>query len=353
VNLLSIKNKILSKGIKLIFVIFLLLLPFLITAIIEFFSIPVIDENDKKVSVLIPKGANLAEISEILYNKELIQDKELFIFWITSLGEDKSIKAGLFQIPKGLNYAQLVRYLSHAHSVEIKVTLLEGWRIEQIAKVLAKGLGLSENILIELSYDTTFVHSLGVEAPSLEGYLLPDTYYFYWGMDENHVLTFLVKECLSIFSDEIKARIDSMNMDMHKIITLASIIEGEALFDDERPIVASVFYNRLKKRIKLQACATIQYIKPGPPSRLLISDLDIESPYNTYKYYGLPPGPINNPGRSSIMAAIYPAETKYLYFVAKGDGRHAFSQSAKEHFSEKSKFDIIRREVYRKKRKRN
>jgi UPF0755 protein len=141
-----------------------------------------------------------------------------------------------------------------------------------------------------------------------------------------------------------------MNMRMHDILTIASIIEGEVIVDAERPIVASVYYNRLRKRIRLQADPTIQYIIPGAPRRLLIKDLEIDSPYNTYVYYGLPPGPINNPGKASIMAAIYPANTKYLYFVAKGDGSHVFSKTLSEHNRAKASFDKIRREVYRKQR---
>ena len=351
VKLINTKNKHLLKGIKIISAVFLLLFPFFVTGVIEYFSLPKIDQYNEKEMVIIPRGATLKEISDILYNKGLIEDKELFIFWITSLGKDRSLKAGLFNIPKGLNYAQLVGYLSQARSAEIKVTLIEGWRIESIVEHLAVKLELSEDRLIELAYDSTFIHSLGINANSLEGYLLPDTYYLYWGIDEVKVLKFLVNQCFELFTDKIKARLDSMNFTIHQILTLASIIEGEAIIDEERPIISSVFHNRLRKRIKLQACPTIQYIKPGPASRLLNSDLEIDSPYNTYKYYGLPPGPINNPGRSSIIAAIYPENTNYLYFVAKGDGRHTFSRSGKEHIKEKAKFDRIRREVYRKKRR--
>jgi len=139
-------------------------------------------------------------------------------------------------------------------------------------------------------------------------------------------------------------------MNIHQILTLASIIEGEAIFDEEREIISSVYHNRLNRRIKLQADPTIQYILDGPPRRLLYKDLEIDSPYNTYKYYGLPPGPISNPGKKSILAAIYPAATKYIYFVAKGDGRHVFSTNASDHQKAKAQFDRIRREVNRQKR---
>jgi UPF0755 protein len=139
-------------------------------------------------------------------------------------------------------------------------------------------------------------------------------------------------------------------MNIHQILTLASIIEGEAVFDEERAVISSVYHNRLNRRIKLQADPTIQYILEGPPRRLLYKDLEIDSPYNTYKYYGLPPGPISNPGKKSILAAIYPSATKYIYFVAKGDGKHVFSTNASDHQKAKAQFDQIRREVSRQKR---
>ncbi len=140
-------------------------------------------------------------------------------------------------------------------------------------------------------------------------------------------------------------------MTMHDILTLASIVEGEAILDKERPVIASVYYNRLSRGIRLQADPTIQFIIKGPPRRLLLKDLEIDSPYNTYKYKGLPPGPINNPGKLSILAAVFPAQTKYLFFVARGDGSHIFSRTAKEHARAKRKFDKVRRQVRLKKKK--
>ncbi len=167
-------------------------------------------------------------------------------------------------------------------------------------------------------------------------------------MNEKRIISFLVKRCLDIFTPEVMARIDSMKMSVHEILTLASIIEGEAIFDEERAVISSVYHNRLRRRIKLQADPTIQYILTGPPRRLLYKDLEIDSPYNTYKYYGLPPGPISNPGKNSILAAIFPASTNYIYFVAKGDGKHTFSRTAAEHSRAKAEFNKVRREVKRK-----
>ncbi len=333
-----------------VLIIILLTLPFFICSVVNYFTIPDIYEDKiPKVSVEIPKGASLHSIAEILKTENLIGDIDLFKIWIMSMGKEKDIKAGYFDIPKGLNYAQLAQYLSEAKTKQIKVTLLEGWRISDIATELESSLAIDKEKFIELTRDSSFIKELGLTQRNLEGYLLPDTYFFYWGMEARTIIKNLVSNCLSIFDLNNTKQLDSLKMSIHNILTLASIIEGEAIYDDERPTIASVYYNRLNRKIKLQADPTIQYILEGPPRRLLYKDLEINSPYNTYKYYGLPPGPINNPGRKSILAAIYPEYSKYIFFVATGDGRHAFSRTATQHAIEKAKFNKIRRNVNRNK----
>jgi UPF0755 protein len=330
-----------------------LLTPFLVMAIVEYFAMPEITSENKTVDIIIPRGASINAILDTLLVNHLIEDKKVFRFWITTLEKDRSLKAGYYEVPLGLTNPQLVNYLSTARSKQLKVTLIEGWRIEQIAQALDATLDIDSSRFVALARDKKFISNLGINKSSLEGYLLPDTYFLYWGMDEEQLIKFLVKNCKNLFTDSVIARIDSMKMSMHQILTLASIIEGEAIFDDERSTISSVYHNRLRKRIKLGADPTIQYILDGPPRRLLYRDLEIDSPYNTYKYYGLPPGPINNPGKNSILAAIYPADTNYLYFVARGDGRHTFSYTASEHAKAKAKFNQIRREVRLNKKKSN
>jgi len=335
---------------KKLLILITLLIPFLVIFVIDYFRVPVIDEEMEHIPLIIERGASIRTVVDSLFSKDLIDDKELFILWLTSMDKDRSIKAGYYEIPQGLNYAQLVTFLSRASSKEIKVRLIEGWRNSEIAEQLMSNLRISKEKFINLAVDSIFINKMGVQAGNLEGYLLPDTYHFYWGVDEKSILKFLVNRCLDIFTPAVMARIDSMKMSVHEILTLASIIEGEAIFDDERAVISSVYHNRLHRRIKLQADPTIQYILTGPPRRLLYKDLEIDSPYNTYKYYGLPPGPISNPGKNSILAAIYPAGTKYIYFVAKGDGRHTFSRTAAEHARAKAEFNKVRRKVKRKER---
>ncbi len=342
-----------SKTTKTIILILAIALPIIVYLVIDYFTVPSLDEKVERIPFIISKGASINTIADSLQIKGLIDDKELFILWLTTLDKDRLIKAGFYEIPKGLNYAQLIAFLSQAPSKEMVVTLIEGWKIEEIAEQLHKELDINKDKFIQMAHDSVFINKLGIKAETLEGYLLPDTYHFYWGVDEQRIIEYLVNKCFEIFTEPIFVRLDSMKMTMHDILTLASIIEGEAIFDAEREIISSVYHNRLKRRIKLQADPTIQYILAGSPRRLLLKDLAIESPYNTYKYYGFPPGPISNPGKKSILAAIFPAKTNYIFFVAKGDGNHTFSRSAADHQRAKAQFDKVRREVSRKKRASN
>ena len=184
-----------------------------------------------------------------------------------------------------------------------------------------------------------------MDSDNLEGYLFPETYYFFDGEKERSVIKRLVKEYKKFWSNENIARANSINLTQHQIFTLASIIEGEAIYDSERPIISAVYHNRLKKGMKLQADPTVQYIIKDGPRRLLNKDLKIKSPYNTYLYRGLPPGPINSPGFASLKAALYPDENDFLYFVAKGNGYHTFSKNEKEHERAKRAFQRVRRKV--------
>lgn len=328
------------------------LLPLLVIDGLNYFELPDSDLlEEHRVEILIPKGSSLGQISDSLKVHGLINDEKLFKLWAVTFGYDTQLKAGLFDVPAGLNDAQLLEYLTRARAKEINVTLLEGWENNQITSLLSRKLGVSKQVLDSLCVDESFVGQYGIKQMDLTGYLLPDTYAFYWGIKEREILDFLVKRTLSLFNtDSVRHAMKRLDMSREKVITLASIIEGEAILDGERPVIASVYYNRLKRGMRLQADPTIQFIIDGPPRRLLERDLKIDSPYNTYRYAGLPPGPINNPGKSSIIAALFPAETNYLYFVATGDGGHAFSRTLREHNRAKAAFDKVRREVRREQR---
>lgn len=332
---------------------------FLIATFVFFFSLSVFicfpaapdgsfSDNPQKV-VFIPRGSSLAEIARILKKNELLKNEEFFVLLGKISGYQHKLKAGMFKVPQNLHPWHLLQYLTHPVSADIKITLPEGISAAEIAGILQQRLGIDSTQFMNLVRDSAFCHSLGVEVADLEGYLLPETYYLPYGMSEEKIIRLLVKNTLEIFEpDSVRQQMERLGMTRHQILTLASIIEGEVVVDSERVLVSSVYHNRLKRGWRLQADPTIQYIIPGPPRRLLLKDLEIDSPYNTYRYRGLPPGPINNPGKKSILAAIFPAKTRYMYFVATGDGGHHFSRTAAEHSRWKARFDKIRRSVRRK-----
>lgn len=304
--------------------------------------------SDKQATVLIPKGASMREIAGILQENEVLHNKEIFVFLGKLSGYQDRIQAGLFDIPKDMHPWHLLKYLLQPKLSEIKVTIPEGVATSEMASIFQQQLDIDSLHFMQLVSDSLFCHSFGINTGHLEGYLLPETYFFTYGMKEEDIIEFLVDKTLAIFKpDSIVMQLSQLNMSLHQILTLASIVEGEVVVDSERVLVSSVYHNRLKRRWHLAADPTIQYIIPGPPRRLLNRDLEIDSPYNTYKYRGLPPGPINNPGKNSILAAIFPGESRYLYFVATGDGGHHFSRTAAEHARWKAKFNRIRREVRR------
>ena len=328
------------------------LLPLFICNIVEYFTVPPENNRQETVTVKIEKGLALSQVADTLLFYHIIDNKNSFIYWAKILGYETRLKAGLFQIPENLNELQVLRYLIKAPPKEIFVTLIEGWDNRQIANALAQKIGLNAQKFDSLCSDEAFIRRLGIDEPNLLGYLLPDTYAFLWGTSEEQAIRFLVGQTMALFKpDSVQAALKQLKMSVHDILTLASIVEGEAILDKERATIASVYYNRLNRGMRLQADPTIQFIVEGPPRRLLLKDLEIDSPYNTYKYKGLPPGPINNPGRLSILAALFPANTNYLYFVARGDGSHVFSRTAKEHARAKQQFDKVRRRVRLEKKK--
>jgi UPF0755 protein len=222
---------------------------------------------------------------------------------------------------------------------------LEGWNIYKVSKILENTMGIHHDKVISLCMNKRFIRSLGIKAPTLEGFLFPETYYFVETESPRTILQRMVSEYQDHISDDIRNRIRELGFSELQLITLASIIEGEAIYDDERKNISSVYHNRLHKGMRLQADPTIQYIIKDGPRRLLNKDLNIVSPYNTYLNEGLPIGPINNPGLQSIIAALYPSETEYIYFVAKGDGYHTFSITQKEHNFAKRKLNHLRKKL--------
>ena len=339
---------------KTIIKIFLLLLTAIIIAAYLIFGkifIPTKGNFSKEpIEVKIRSGLSLKAIADTLQQKGIIENSKDFIFASKIFKNVNRLKAGKYDIPRELSVYKVMKIIVDGRTSNIRVVIQEGLTSYQIASIMRKKVEIDSTKFIKLLSDTSFINKLNIKSNSLEGYLFPDTYYFHWGIPEKEVIKILTNEFNRNFTDSLKNVVTKKGWTVHQIVTLASIIEREALVDSEREIVAAVFINRLKKRMLLQACPTVQYIIPDGPRRLLNKDLKIDSPYNTYIYPGLPPGPVSNPGIKSIIAAISPADVNYLYFVAKGDGSHIFSKTLSHHLKAKKKFDEYRRKILRKQR---
>jgi len=239
----------------------------------------------------------------------------------------------MYRIPNKISYIDLVNiFIKGGKNRLVKVTIPEGIWLPDLAGLLASKMKLDSTKIMNLAKDVEFIKSLRIDTDNLEGYLLPETYYFDKNMNEEKVLSFLVKQNENIFDSINIEKMKKLKMNRHSVLTLASIIDGESNSFDEFENISSVYHNRLKRGMMLQADPTIQYIlRAERPKRILYKHLEINSPYNTYKKFGLPPSPINNPGKQAILAALNPAVTNYYYFVAEKNGRHKFATTLSEH----------------------
>lgn len=224
----------------------------------------------------------------------------------------------------------------------VRFTIPEGYDIKRTTeKLSSEGLINAEVFADEIvsgQFDYKFLSDAPAGENRLEGFLFPETYDIYTTANEHDIINKMLSQFDAVFTDEYYARAEELDMSVREIITLASIIEREARVPEDRPVIASVFYNRLEVGMPLQSCATVQYILGEQKAVLSIKDTRIESPYNTYLNNGLPPGPIASPGADSIKAALYPDDTDYLYFLAKGDGSHAFSATYDQFLKDKAKY---------------
>ena len=300
---------------------------------------------DDAVSISISKGSTLIDISTELYNKKVIKNRSSFILAVKMLGYEKDIPAGKFNIDNVSTNYSLVNKLINSVNVSKKVTILEGWSINEIAEKLHSSLKIDKKSFLNASKNKALLDKWEIKSNSFEGYLFPNTYQFAEDVSPIKIIDKMVSEYKKNVTKKMYDRMSKINLNENEVLTLASIIEGEAIYDSERPTISGVYHNRLKKGMRLQADPTIQYIIDDSPRRLLNKDLKIKSPYNTYLNHGLPPGPINNPGLESIKAALYPEEIDFLYFVAKGDGYHTFSKTEKEHNKAKRAFQKVRRKM--------
>ena len=250
-------------------------------------------------------------------------------------GAETKVKAGHYSIPNGLNYFQLVElFIEGTPGKQILVTIPEGIWQHNLSDLLVDKIGIDGDAFMELSSSKPFLKSLDIVENNLEGYLLPNTYYFFEGSSSRDIIKKLKYEMDKIFqADSVIVQMSKIGFSKNEILTLASIIDGETNKESELKLISGVYHNRLKRGIRLQADPTIQYLKRHRRSKnkVYYKDLEIDSPYNTYKRRGLPPSPINNPGKNAVLAAIFPDKTDYIFFVADGTGGHKFARRLSEH----------------------
>jgi len=283
--------------------------------------------------VEVPPGASASRIARMLEDRGLVRSARLFRL-LAELSRD-DLKAGTYELDGRWPAHRILQKLRRGRPYTVKVTIPEGLTLRQIAGVLRRKVQVDSAAFVALAADSAFARSLGVPAPTLEGYLFPDTYLLPWRPSPDAVLRTMVEGFRRAFPDTLWERAGALGLSPHQVVILASIVEKEAMVDWERPLIASVFLRRLKLGYPLQSCSTVLYAMGRHKTHLTERDLHFPSPYNTYLHRGLPPGPISNPGRASVLAVLYPAKEEYLYFVSKGDGTHIFSKSYREHLRAK------------------
>lgn len=305
-----------------------------------------VDVNDnKEYEITIPKGSSASTVATILYDNKIVNNGSAFKDVLQSMGKEGDIVPGVFKLKKSMTLEEIVNAITASKSNNkntIKVTIPEGFELKQIAKRLNDKNICSEDDFIKASKDMkffeekfSFLDSLSSNK-NLEGFLFPATYEFSEKEDPYKVISTM----LETFELRFSKLADLNDVDLNKIITLASIVEREAKLDDERPIIARVFLNRINKKMKLQSCATVQYALGERKTKLTNEDLKVDSPYNTYTHEGLPPAPISNPGEESIKASLNPAEVDYLFFVVdpSKEGGHHFAKTYEEFLKYKKEY---------------
>lgn len=283
------------------------------------------------VRVVIPTGSSFRAATESLAHAGIIGSPRLFRLYAYADGHDRDIQAGTYLLQRGTGWSEVLDALTEGKGLVHTITIPEGYALRQIVPLLARTLKVPEDSVDAAVRDTALLRELDVPTPTLEGYLFPDTYTFPDGTTARAAVERMVRQFEQEWEPQWDQQLQQLKMNRNDVVTLASIIEREAKRAEERPVISAVYHNRLRLGMPLQADPTVQYALGHHTERVLYKDLDVDSPYNTYRHPGLPPGPIASPGRASIVAALYPANVPYLYFVAFPDGHHEFHVSYAEH----------------------
>ena len=298
-------------------------------------------ESTQAIAISISPGATLKQISSELESHKLIRSASAFRLLANIRKKQIHIQVGEYELNQSMLPMDILKAVTSGKTVLHPVTIPEGYRITEIAKLLAEKISINKKEFIKETRSKDLIKTLNITSDSLEGYLFPETYHFSKHTPEQKI----VQAMLNTFKQRITNRnildqIQKSDMSLHEVITLASLIEKETGMNDERKHISSVFHNRLHRNMRLQTDPTVIYAIEEFDGNIRKKDLNIDSPYNTYRYKGLPPGPIANPGIKSIVAALNPIRSNHLYFVSRKDGSHHFSSNLREHNRAVQKYQL-------------
>lgn len=308
---------------------------------------PVEPWSNERVVVSIPPGSSTRDISRILKRNGLIKNELVFRYLARWSGKDGVLKAGEYELSPSMPLSEILERLAQGKVIAVTFTIPEGFTVGEVIALLSSKRLAEKGELEAVFRDGSFLASLlpenerrgimaawkenpGAMRYPFEGYIFPDTYQVQKGIGAEGLARLMVRRLLSVWDAGMQERAAQVGMSLHQVLTLASIVEREAKVDAERPVIAGVYWNRLRKGMKLDADPTVRYAVRKPSAPLTAADLKQDSAYNTYLRTGLPPGPIASPGLQSIRAVLYPADVPYFYFVARQDGTHVFARTLEE-----------------------
>jgi UPF0755 protein len=298
--------------------------------------------SPKTILFLVDKGQSDEEIARGLERQEIITNNYFFMLYVIISGKHSKLQAGRYNLSPSMSIAKIVEKFVLGDVQKEKITIIEGWDLKDVKKYFEeKGICSGEEFLKLVNEDFSAKFDFLKDKPkklNLEGYIFPDTYEIFSGQEATDVLDKILTNFDKKLTKELRDEISKQNKTIFEVITMASLIEKEVKTIEDKKIISGIFWKRLKNGIPLQSCATINYITGKNDAGALLIDTQIDSPYNTYKYKGLPLGPISNPGMDSIIAAIYPKETEYWYYLSGIDGKTIFSKTLKEHNIAKARY---------------
>jgi UPF0755 protein len=302
-----------------------------------YLSLRSVSDGSRHTDFAVKAGANLANVSARLAEANLINSEMFFKLYMRITGKAGRIKFGVYDLNDGMSAAKIAQAITSGKTKTISITIAEGLHNRQIADLFVeKKFFASRDEFLQFAAKKTILDKYKIPAQSTEGYLFPDTYFLPQGYPKDKIIEHMIEHFFEK-AKEVK-NFPTEPGKIHETVILASIVEREAKLKEERPLIAAVFHNRLRDSEPLESCATVQYLFEKPKARLFYKDLEVESPYNTYKVRGLPPGPIGSPGIAAINATVNPEKTDYKFFVLKGDDAHHFSKDFKEHNAAKKKY---------------